>query len=779
MAAAGTDTARARAVAVPNARVAVTVRGVVQGVGFRPHVARVAAAHGVTGWCGNDDESVFIEAQGVPDAVEAFVRAVREGAPALAVIDEVAVQERAEIPGESDFRIVESRRAGGARTLIPPDVGCCDDCRRELRDPADRRFGYPFITCTNCGPRLSIIRDLPYDRPLTTMAEFPMCAACRAEYEDPLDRRYHAQPISCFECGPTLTLTDAGGRSLSTGSDALAAARHALGEGRIVAVKGLGGYTLLCDARSHATVRRLRDRKRRPDKPFAVMAGSIEEASRIGRLDPEAAREMTGPARPIVIAETADGYDLAPEVAPGLSRVGIMLPSAAVHELLLGPTDVVVATSGNVSGDPLCFRDDDALALLGGIADLFLTNNRGIHVPVEDSVLLGGGGNPIPIRRSRGYAPLPIRLPQSHRAGVVLAVGGELKNTFAIVRDGRAFLSAHVGDMGSLACQDAFERGIAQFEGLHRSTPALVVADLHPDYSTTRWAQRHTERTGIPLVQVQHHHAHALSLLAEHDAVGTRAAVAAVDGTGWGEDATIWGGEILLVGADPLEYERVAHVPRFRLVGGDAAARSPWRVAVGLLRDWGIDDTGIAATRDAPPAELALVRSQLESPQAAGVMWTTSLGRVFDAVAAIVGIRQRITYEAQAAMELEAAAGACEHGGHQDAVGDLPALVADIVARMRAGECVACVARRFHDGVAAWIATALTGLVRAGRAEIAGVTGGVAQNRVLLHEVGSRLSGDGVPMMLHRRVPAGDGGLSLGQALAGHLMLAGQSGRGE
>jgi len=781
VAAAGTDTARLRAVVVPSVRVAATVRGVVQGVGFRPHVARIAAAHGVTGWCGNDDESVFIEAQGTAAAVANFLREVREHAPVLAVIDEMTTADRDTIPGESDFRIVESRHADGVRTLIPPDVGCCDDCRRELRDPDDRRFGYPFITCTNCGPRLSIIRDLPYDRPLTTMSVFPMCAACRAEYEDPLDRRYHAQPISCFDCGPTLALTDAAGSPVSTGTEALAAARRALGDGRIVAVKGLGGYTLMCDARSDAAVRLLRERKRRPDKPFAVMAGSIEEASRIAHLDAAAAREMTGPARPIVIADAATDADLAPSVAPGLSRIGIMLPSAAVHEILLNPTDVVVATSGNVSGDPLCFREDDAFELLGAVADLFVTNDRGIHVPVEDSVLLAGGadGDLIPLRRSRGYAPLPIRLSASSGGGVVLAVGGELKNTFAIVRDDRAFLSPHVGDMGSLACQDAFERGVAQFEALHRSSPDLLVADLHPDYATTRWAQRHADRSGIPLVQVQHHHAHALSLVAEHGAVGTRVAVAAVDGTGWGEDSTIWGGEILLIGADPLEYERVAHVPRFRLVGGDTAARNPWRVAVGLLRDWGIDDSGIPVAADAPPAELALVHAQLASAEPVGVIATSSLGRVFDAVAAILGIRHRITYEAQAAMELEAAAGACEHGGHPDAAADLPAMVADIVERMRAGQPVACLARRFHDGVAAWIATALTDLVSSGRADVAGITGGVAQNRVLLNEVGSRLSRDGVPMMLHRRVPAGDGGLSLGQALAGHLMLAGSSGRGE
>ncbi len=784
MAAADTDTAPTRDGVGQTERKHVVIRGVVQGVGFRPHVVRVAVAAGVSGWCGNDDESVFLEAQGDSAAVERFLRAVIDQAPVLAVIDEVSATSLPPIPGDHGFRIVESRRAAGARTLIPPDVGCCEDCLRELRDPADRRFGYPFITCTNCGPRLSIIRDLPYDRPLTTMADFPMCAACQAEYEDPLDRRYHAQPISCFDCGPTLSFFETGIGPTITGTAAVASARAALRAGRVLAVKGLGGYTLMCDARNSATVAHLRSRKQRPDKPFAVMAGSLEEATRIARLGEAARREMTGPARPIVICETAAAFDLAPEVAPGLTRVGIMLASAAVHELLLDPDQVVVATSGNVSGDPLCYRDADALRLLGGIADAFLSNDRGIHVPVEDSVVLAddAADDMIPIRRSRGYAPLPVRLPSRGprvRSDVVLAVGGELKNTFTIVRDGRAFLSPHIGDMGSLACQEAFERGIDQFEALHRSIPGLLVADQHPDYATTRWAERHAERTGIPLMQVQHHHAHALSLLAEHDAVGRRVAVATLDGTGWGDDDTVWGGEVLLLGEDPLEWARVDHLPPFRLVGADVAARSPWRVAMGVLQDWGIDSDGLACMTAAPPAERALVQSQLDDPDAPAVSWTTSAGRLFDAVSSILGIRHRITYEAQAAIELEAAATRCPHDSHGSGTLSLPELVAEVCDRTRAGEHPFCVARRFHDGFADWVAAALTALVQAGRADAAGVSGGVAQNRLLVDGLRSRLSRDGVPMMFHRRVPAGDGGLSLGQALAGHLMLAGHPGGGE
>lgn len=752
-------------------RHALTVRGVVQGVGFRPHVARVAAAYGVTGWCGNDDESVFIEAQATRGALGAFIAAVRADAPALAVVDDVEVRAVATIPDESGFRIVPSRRAEGARTLIPADAGLCDDCRRELHDPTDRRYRYPFITCTNCGPRLSIIRDLPYDRPLTTMSVFPMCDACRAEYDDPLDRRFHAQPISCWECGPTLRyVEDAEPDAAATGLDAIEAARELVRSGGILAVKGLGGFTLMCDARDEHAVSRLRERKHRPDKPFAVMAGSVSLAAQLIDLDPRAGRELAGPARPIVIAGQAAASDLAPSVAPGLDRVGVMLASAAVHELLLGDGDVWVATSGNVSGDPLFFDDDEARAGLAGIADAFVSNDRRIHVPVEDSVVLADPDRDelVPLRRSRGYAPLPVRLASG--AGAVLAVGGELKSTFALTRDGMAFLSPHIGDMGSLACQRAFERSVAQLAALHRREPDLLVADRHPDYATTRWAERHAEARGIPLLQVQHHHAHALSLVAEHQAGGEPVVVATFDGTGFGDDGTSWGGEFLALDARPLRWERAAHLRPFRLPGGDSATRNPWKTAVAVLADWGIDDTGLPCLDAAPPAELAVVRSQL----AAGIACptTSSVGRLFDAVGSLLGVRHRVTYEAQAAMELEAAASACRHGGHGAAPDVTPeTLVRELADRLRAGDAVACLARRFHDGIAMWTAQTLAHVAAARGARVVGLSGGTWQNLALRTAVRATLAALQVPVLVHERVPAGDGGLSLGQAWAGTLLL--------
>lgn len=744
------------------------IRGVVQGVGFRPHVARVAQAYGVSGFCGNDDESVFIEAQGEGPEVEAFLAAVRDQLPPLATIVSFEEVDVAVVPGDDDFRIVASQHTPGARTLIPPDVACCDDCLAELADPRNRRYRYPFITCTNCGPRLSIIRDLPYDRPETTMVDFPMCAACRAEYEDPADRRYHAQPISCFDCGPLLWLQPPAGADddepLLLWDDAIEGARDLLAHGAIVAVKGIGGFHLLCDATNEEAVARLRERKHRPDKPLAIMVASIESARTIATLSAEQERELRSPARPIVLAPQAPGYALAAAVAPGLDDIGLLLPYAPLHELLVSGSLAVVATSGNRAGEPLCFSNDDAMDALSGIADAFLLHDRGIHVPVEDSVLLADECGTVPIRRSRGFAPLPVLL--DGRSARVLAVGGELKNTFAVTRDGMAFLSAHIGDMGSLASQRAFERSVEQMLTMHRTAPELVVADKHPGYATTGWAQRYSERTGIELLQVQHHHAHALSLIAEHSRVGEEVLVAAYDGTGYGDDGTIWGGELLVLGADPLAFERVGHLPAFSLPGGESAVRNPWKLAVALLDELGIDDADLAPVRAAPLAELRLVRSQLTSGTA--TVRTTSAGRLLDALASLLGIRQHVTYEAHAAMELERAAHGCDHAEHSrmdvDSIADL---VWRLVAGVRAGEDVACLARRAQLGIAAVTSRDLSHIATTRGIPTVGLTGGVFQNRAVTRAVRDDLLAHGLEVLTHRRVPANDGGLCLGQALAG------------
>jgi hydrogenase maturation protein HypF len=814
------------------------ITGVVQGVGFRPHVARVAARFPLTGFCGNDDVAVFVEAQGrVPD-VAGFLAAVRTEAPPLARIAWVEESDLPVVPGEVGFAIVPSRRVAGAVTLISPDVATCDDCLREMRDPGDRRYGYPFINCTNCGPRLSIIRDVPYDRPLTTMADFPMCPACRAEYEDPADRRYHAQPISCWDCGPLLWLetppappsgpppsgppssrkvnnlarevnsaaVSADGASVSAGqrpvpdgarspreteltfreesgtsrqavaTKTFQAARAALAEGKILAVKGIGGFTIMCDARNAAAVAELRRRKRRPAKPLAVMAGSPSAARRLAILSDSQLNDLTSAAAPIVLAPMAPGYDLAAEVAPGLDEIGLMLPYAPVHHLLLAPDDVLVATSANSSSLPLTYLNEDADRDLAFV-DLFLTHNRPIHVPVEDSVLGGAG----PVRRSRGYAPLPVRLGQADHA--VLAVGAELKNTFALVRDGLAFMSAHIGDMGSLETQAAFEKSVAQMLTMHRRRPEVVVCDKHPGYATRAWAERWAERTGVVVLPVQHHHAHALSLLAETQggpaAPGRPApppppsTYLVLDGTGYGDDATIWGGELLTLGQDPLDYRRAWHLPGFWLPGGDSAIKHPWKCALALLHEYGLDPAGLPPALAAPAEEFRLVRSQLDNQVT--VVRTTSAGRLFDAVASLIGLRHTVLYEAQAAMELEATARRCQHrepGHPSSAVTEpdpLAALVRNLVEGIHADRPPCCLARAFQAGFAAICAEAAHAAAAPGAA--IGLTGGVACNRLLVGDLTERLANQGHPTVTHHVVPANDGGLALGQALAGYLTL--------
>jgi hydrogenase maturation protein HypF len=747
-------------------RIRFELRGVVQGVGFRPHVARVAGRYTITGFCGNDDLQVFVEAQGEGPEVGAFIDTVLAEAPPLARVTGIAERQVELVPGETTFSIVASRRTSGAITLISPDSATCADCLRELNDPADRRYGYPFITCTNCGPRLSIIRDVPYDRPLTTMAEFGMCPACQAEYTNPLDRRFHAQPISCYDCGPELSFVATSSSSRDEApppqdreatATIIAAARQAIAAGKLLAVKGIGGFTLMCDARNPAAVRSLRERKKRPGKPLAVMAGSLEAAQQIARLNPAAEQELTSPQAPIVLAPKAPGYDLAPEVAPGLDDVGVMLPYSPIHHLLLGPDDVLVATSANSSSLPLTYTNEDAYRDLSFV-DYFLIHDRPIQVPVEDSVILAAGESIIPIRRSRGYAPLPVRLGNTDRA--VLAVGGELKNTFALTRDGMAFLSAHIGDMGSLETQAAFERSVAQLLTMHRRSPELIVVDKHPGYATAAWGEREAERTGARLLRVQHHHAHALSLFAEGAEADT---YLVADGTGYGDDGTIWGGEVLTLGENRLEFTREWHLPGFWLPGGDSAIKHPWKSALALAFEYGIEwaDGG-------SPAELALVLSQLENQ--VGVVRTTSAGRLFDAAAALLGICHTISYEAQAAMELEAIARSCVHTPSTPS-STVESLTHTLIEGVRSGTPVCCLARLFHAELATIFSEAISSIAKPG--STIGLTGGVACNRLFAGDFADALEGCGLTLAQHRIVPPNDGGLALGQALAGYLTLEG------
>ena len=760
-------------------RRAYRLRGVVQGVGFRPHVAKVAANFPISGFVGNDDESVFIEAQGAASDIENFMTKMLATLPPLASVLQSVCRDIPEKEGEDGFRIVSSRRRSGARTLIPPDTATCPDCRQEMADPNNRRYHYPFITCTNCGPRATIMLDLPYDRDTTTMVKFPMCPACQAEYTDPENRRYHAQPVSCFDCGPVLwvsgsqnpVLRPPAGDRRPLISAALAEARERLRRGEILAVKGIGGFHLLCDARNQEAVARLRKRKNRGDKPFAVMAPHIKSARRLAELNGSQLEELSSPARPIVIAPFGSGYDLAPAVAPGLGDVGILLPYAPLHIELLsaGCADMaLVATSGNLAGEPLCFTNEDALARLAGIADGFVFHDRDIHLPMEDSVFLANSQVTIPSRRSRGYAPLPVALPQA-AAAPILAVGGELKNSFCLASENWAHISGHIGDMGTLASQEALDRAVTQMLNFQHSRPEKIVCDLHPAYSTVSWASRFAEQRDIELLQVQHHVAHAYSLLAERSHLEP-AVVVAVDGTGYGTDGTIWGGEILeMVGA---AWYRRTHLPSFSLVGGDRAVRYPWRVALGIAHDWNLEwiTQKISADigdRQGKSAELKLVKSQLNS--GFGVVSTTSCGRLFDAAAAILGICTEVTYEAQAAMELEHAATswANRHIGAPalrfNSYRELFEMLAEDDREV--GER----AWLFHLGLAQLLGAQAEENAQKAGIKTVGLTGGVALNRLFSSHFIRIMREDGYQVMTHKTVPPNDGGLSLGQAWAAVL----------
>ncbi|MCG7597191.1 carbamoyltransferase HypF [Mycobacterium sp. PSTR-4-N] len=740
-------------------RVRVSITGVVQGVGFRPTVARIAAAHRLTGFVLNDAGSVQCEFEGPSPQVDAAVDALRTAPPPLARIETFVVTARP-LRDDGAFRILDSARRGngGHRTLVPPDIATCPDCRRELFDPADRRHGHPFITCTNCGPRYTVITDLPYDRPATTMAGFPLCARCAVEYADPIDRRYHAQTISCHDCGPQLTWN---GPVL--GRSALESAAAALRAGMVVAIKGVGGYHLACRADDDAAVALLRRRKNRPAKPFAVMVADVDAARRICVVDAAAERALTSPAAPIVLLPARRGR-VSADVAPGLGDLGVMLAYTPVHHLLLAGLDVpaLVMTSANQGGSPIVHRDEN-LDWIDGLADAVLGHDRPIHVPCEDSVVgIADDGHEIPLRRSRGYAPLPVALDVP--TGVILATGGDLKTTFALTDDrGRVHLSSHLGDMADPRTQDCFTAAVDHLMFLTATVPTVVAHDMHPRYATTGWARRHADR----LEAVQHHHAHAVSLLAEHRRLDHPMIAIAYDGTGFGTDGTIWGGELLAL-TGTAGFTRVAHLAPFWLPGGEAAVRQPARIALDLLRR-----AGIHPTDDLPP--VAALGPQglhvLTQQFARGVACvpTTSMGRLFDAVASLLGVCQQVTYEGQAAVELEHLA----RGGRDrrvmrfDVAGGLldPApVVTAVVDGVRAGAAREDLARSFHDAVIdATVRAAVAAAADAGIPTV-GLTGGVFANRLLLEGISAGLRARGLEVLTHRVVPCNDGGLALGQA---------------
>lgn len=759
----------------------VTVTGVVQGVGFRPFVHRIATELGLAGFVGNDSGAVFLEVQGRPASVAEFGRRLRAQAPPLARIADVRVAGIAVDPAcPPEFRIVASQSATGTTTPIPPDIAVCDDCIAELFDPLDRRYRHPFVTCTNCGPRFTIIRHLPYDRPATTMSGFAMCARCATEYHDPADRRFHAQPIACPDCGPSLWFASQAGRV--RGSDAaLNATQVALASGAVVAIKGVGGYHLASAVDDATAVGALRARKARGAKPFAMLVRDLDVARRYAHVDDAEAAVLSSPARPIVLLRRRAGAPVAAAVAPGSPLLGLMLPYSPIHHLLLAPVpgasgrapDALVLTSANRSDEPICFTNSDARQRLSALCDAVLDHDRPIHVPCDDSVVRvvhdEGGGHVLPIRRSRGYAPLPIDLLVGSPA--VLAVGGELKNTFCLTDGHRAYLSGHVGDMATWETLHAFERAVSQLSEI-RGRPVRLAADLHPGYHTRSWAERHADER--PLNLVQHHHAHVVSLLAEHGRLGEPIVGVSFDGTGYGCDETIWGGEILTLDTRSHRFVRAGHLAAVPLPGGDAAVRNPWRMALSQLWVAGIEWTpDLAPVAAATAAELQLVRSQLET--GAGCVPCSSMGRLFDAVASLLGVRHRIDYEGQAAIELEAlAAGqtgtqpALPLAVRPDGVIDPAPMVRAMVAALHAGTRPPVLAAAFHRAVAAAVAEVVTQV--AGGTTLVGLTGGVFQNVLLLGACRSRLRQNGFDVLTHHTVPPNDGGLALGQAAVAVLI---------
>lgn len=744
----------------------VEVRGVVQGVGFRPFVHALARRLDLAGFVGNDGAGVFVEVEGDAAAVEAFVRLVRDEAPPLAVVDSVA-SAPVEPRGEAGFGIVasEGRATPGAPALVPPDVAMCADCRRELFDPADRRYRHPFITCTNCGPRFTIVTGLPYDRPRTTMAGFPLCDACAAEYHDPTDRRFHAQPIACPDCGPRLRLPGHEG-------DPVAGAQAVLRAGLVVAVKGVGGFHLACDARDDGAVTRLRARKGRAAKPFAVMARDLDTVRTFAEVDDAEAALLAGPQHPIVLLRARGDHPLAGRVAPGNGRVGVMLPYSPLHALLLdgpGAPDVLVMTSGNRADEPIAVDDDEALERLAGLADAFLLHDRPIARPCDDSVVRVVAGRELPVRRSRGWAPHPVTLP--YEVVPTLAVGGEIKTTFALAAGRHVWLSQHLGDMGNLETLRAFERSLASLRSLYGVDPVVVAADAHPGYLTGHWAERRAAATGAALVRVQHHHAHAAALHAEHGLAPDEALLAVTfDGTGYGDDGAIWGGEVLR--ATARSAERVAHLAASLLPGGDAAVRHPGRVALAGLRAAGLPwSADLPVVRATPERDRGLLATQLA--RGVACVPTTSMGRLFDAVAALLGVCTEAGYEAQAAIELEARCRPGERGAYPFAlVGTGPVRIDPaplwraLVHDLRAGVDVGVMATRFHRGVAALVVR-LAGRLADGAP--VGLTGGVFQNAFLLEATAEALEAAGHRVLTHRLVPPNDGGLALGQAVVAGL----------
>lgn len=787
-------------------RTRILVTGLVQGVGFRPFVYRRAVSLNLAGFVRNTPEGVEIEAEGDPDSVRTLVESLKTVAPPQAEVRSVECRSMP-ASGAAEFEIRESAGAAAVSALVSPDIATCPDCLAELFDPSDRRHRYPFINCTNCGPRFTIVTGVPYDRPATTMASFTMCAACRAEYEDPENRRFHAQPNACPDCGPRLVLADAAGREFpAPGSDAVAEAAAMIGDGRIVAVKGLGGFHLACDAGNEAAVRSLRERKGREEKPLAVMARDTDAVSGFAAASGPEITALRSWRRPIVLLAKRAPFPLAASVAPGNAFIGVMLPYTPVHHLLMAEGfQALVMTSGNVSEQPIAVGNAEALGRLAGIADAFLMHDRDIRVRNDDSVVRFSRGVPAIIRRSRGWAPSPVSL--SPPGPPVVAVGAEMKNTVCLTSGDRAFISPHIGDLENAETLDSFESAIGSLSRLFDVRPEIAVHDLHPDYLSTQWA---LNRSGLKTMAVQHHHAHIASCLAENGRTGPVIGFA-MDGTGYGPDGTVWGGEILV--ADLFRFERAGHFSVRSMPGGPAAIREPWRMALAFMDaafrhavDPGMAEdallrkvSGFPAFREAGAGKvrsvLRLIRSGIPQPS------TSSLGRLFDAVSALSGIRSVSTYEGQAASDLEAVLYSSvditdqknmfpmeiRTRGTKDPVTtdiesypfeikevngvleiDPDPVILAVLDDVQAGFPVSGISRKFHSGLIRVFVRIAERLRDKTGLSTAALSGGCFQNLFLLDALSGELVGAGFDVLSHSLVPANDGGLCLGQAAIAH-----------
>ena len=787
----------------------ISITGIVQGVGFRPFVYGLATRFDLRGWVRNTSAGVEIVVQGDPDCVRGFVESFSAEIPPLARIDRLKVQDEAGGHFER-FEIRESDSVKGAFQPISADIALCPDCERELLDPQDRRYLYPFINCTNCGPRFTIIKDIPYDRPKTTMADFTMCGACEGEYRNPLDRRFHAQPVACPQCGPHVWLALAGKSTWSIGRAAILETRRMLSAGKIVAVKGLGGFHLACDASNDAAVDELRRRKGRIGKPFALMAASLAALDQLVEMTDAERGILSGREKPIVILKkktlkASEVFRVSDGISPGVATLGVMLPYTPLHHLLLNQTDpvlaeqpapfVLVMTSGNFNEEPIATDNQDALERLAPLADAFLLHDRDIHIRCDDSVVrvdhrlqttdhkiksvVHSQSSVVYLRRSRGYAPYPVNLP--FKVKPTLAVGGELKNTFCLTRDKYAFLSHHIGDMENAETYKSFEQGVEHLCRLFRVRPKIIAYDLHPNYFTTQYAKRNSQNAKT--IAVQHHHAHIAACMADNGLENKKVIGLAFDGTGYGIDGTIWGGEFLL--ASYADFERVAHLEYLPLPGGDAAIRKPWRIAVGYAAALGLKIDDLPFVRAMDGLALAVVRAQVEKNL--NVALTSSMGRLFDCVAALAGVRAEITYEAQAAIELETLSKPYLSGakpypyGIEETGGEMIIRVGELLSAVaksaRDGEAAGRIGARFHKTIATLALDVCRRIrQRTGLAEAA-LSGGVWQNQLLLDLARSGLEKDGFTVYFHKQTPTNDGGLALGQAVVANFQKPNREGR--